>query len=117
MKILLAEDERTISRLVIQVLTAEGHEVNAVRSAAEAIQLLPAGKYDLILLDLHLSDGDGLQVIEAIDSGPAVRPRVIVMTGATQFAAEDPRAARVAAVLHKPFALHELEAAVRGCGA
>lgn len=115
MRILLAEDERTISQLINHFLTAEGHEVNAVRSAAEAIQLLSADEYDLILLDLHLSDGDGFQVVNSIDSGPGVRPRVIVMTGDTPFAAEDPRSARVAAVLYKPFALDELEAAVRGC--
>lgn len=113
MKILLAEDERTISKLINQVLTADGHQVNAVRSAAEAIQLLATDVYDIILLDLHLSDGEGFQVVDTIDSRPGVRPPVIVMTGETPFAAEDPRAARVAAVLYKPFALHELEATVR----
>ncbi|MEP7214802.1 MAG: response regulator [Anaerolineaceae bacterium] len=113
MKILLAEDERTISQLINHVLAADGHEVNAVRSAAEAIQLLSVDEYDLVLLDLHLSDGDGLQVVDTIANGPDVRTRVIVMTGETPFSSEDPRCARVAGVLYKPFALDELEAAVR----
>ena len=114
MKILLAEDERTISQLISHVLIAQGHEVNAVRAVSAAIQLLSAIEYDLVLLDLHLSDGDGFQVVDFVDGGPGVRPPVIAMTGETPFAAKDPRSARVAAVLYKPFTLDEFEAAVRG---
>lgn len=113
MKILLAEDERTISRLISQVLTAAGHEVNGVQSAADAIQSLRAGGYDLILLDLHLADGDGFQVVDSMEGGAGVNPPVVVMTGERSFAIADPRAARVAGVLSKPFDLDELEATVR----
>lgn len=117
MKILLAEDERTISRLISQVLAAAGHEVNAVQSAASAIERLCDGEYDLILLDLHLSDGDGFQVVECIEHRPGARPPVVVMTGERSFAIEDPRAARVAGVLAKPFDVGELEAAICGFAA
>ncbi len=113
MRILLAEDERTISRLIRQVLTAAGHEVNGVQSAADAIQSLKVGGYDLILLDLHLADGDGFQVVDSIELGAGTSPPVVVMTGERSFAVEDPRASRVAGVLSKPFDLDELEATVR----
>ena len=113
MRILLAEDERTISRLISQVLTAAGHEVNGVQSAAEAIERLEGGGYDLILLDLHLADGDGFQVVDSIELSPTSAPPVVVMTGERSFAIDDPRALRVAGVLSKPFDLDELEATVR----
>ena len=117
MKILLAEDERTISRLISQVLTASGHEVSGVQSAAEAIERLGSGNYDLVLLDLHLADGDGFQVVDSLERRAGARPPVVVMTGERSFAIDDPRAARVAGVLAKPFDLEELEATVRGFAA
>lgn len=117
MRILLAEDERTISRLISQVLTAAGHEVHGVQSAADAIDRLTGGGFDLVLLDLHLADGDGFQVVDSMERGSGFHPPVVVMTGERSFAFDDPRAARVAGVLAKPFDLEELEATVRSFAA
>ena len=61
MRILLAEDERTISRLIKQVLTNAGHEVVGVQSASEAVDHLEQSAFDLVLLDLNLADGDGMR--------------------------------------------------------
>ncbi len=113
LRILLAEDERTISRLIRQVLTSVGHTVVGVQSAAEAIELLRSGQFDLVLLDLNLADGDGFRVVDALTrDAAAARPPVLVMTGERSFADDDPRFATVAGVLWKPFALDDLEAAV-----
>ncbi|WP_322796859.1 response regulator [Tepidiforma sp.] len=113
MKILLAEDERTISRLIRQVLVNNGHEVTAVTSAAEAVALLESERFDLVLLDLHLADGDGMRVVAAIETQQGEgRPPVVLMTGEGVLGADDPRTRRVATVLAKPFDLDELERAV-----
>lgn len=112
MNILLAEDESTISRLIRQVLTNAGHQVTGVQSAAEAIEAIDDDGFDLVLLDLNLSDGDGFRVVDSIESRIGRHPPVVVMTGERSFADEDPRAARVAGILPKPFALEELEEAV-----
>jgi CheY-like chemotaxis protein len=112
MRILLAEDERTISRLIKQVLSRVGHEVVGVRTCAEAIEQLRAGHFDLILLDLSLADGDGFRVVEEIAKQPQDRPPVVLMTGEARFAPGDPRTTQVAGVLWKPFDLEELERAV-----
>ena len=117
MRILLAEDERTISRLICQVLTAAGHEVHGVRSAADAIARLADGEYHLVLLDLHLADGDGFQVIDCMEGRFGAYPPIVIMTGERSFALDDPRAARVCGVLSKPFDLDQLEEAVRSFAA
>ncbi len=109
LKILLAEDERTISRLIRQVLTNAGHEVTGVQSAAEAVEHLETTAFDLVLLDLNLSDGDGMRVVAALENHAGPTPPVVLMTGEGNLDADDPRTRRVARVLPKPFELDELE--------
>lgn len=115
LRVLLAEDERTISRLIRQVLTAAGHQVIGVQTAAEAIEQLEAGAFDLVLLDLNLADGDGFRVVEAlrlmVDENAPPTP-VLLMTGEHHFEDNDPRMKQVSGVLWKPFALDDLERAV-----
>lgn len=109
MRILLAEDERTISRLIKQVLANAGHEIVGVQSAAEAVEHLETSMFDLVLLDLNLADGDGMRVVSALESHAGPTPPVVLMTGEGNIDEDDPRARRVARVLSKPFELDELE--------
>ena len=113
MRILLAEDERTISRLIKQVLTNAGHEIVGVQSAAEAVEQLETGAFDLVLLDLNLADGDGMRVVTALEHHVGPTPPVVLMTGEGNLENDDPRVRRVARVLSKPFELDELEAMVK----
>ena len=109
MRILVAEDEHTIARLAAQVLKAMGHQVVTVGTCTEAIASIQGEDlFDLVLLDLHLSDGDSYQVIEAVESMNTVNPRIILMTGEAH-PEDDPRVARVAGVLAKPFDIGQLE--------
>jgi DNA-binding response OmpR family regulator len=112
MRILLAEDERTISRLIKQVLSSAGHDVTGVQSGVEAIEKLLTESYDLILLDLNLADGDGMRVIESLQAQRSEPPPVVLMTGERHFEDGDPRITNVAGILLKPFDLEELERAV-----
>jgi len=112
MKILLAEDERTISRLIKQVLTNAGHDVVGVQSAAEAMVQLAESSFDLVLLDLNLADGDGMRVVSLLEDSSGPVPPVVLMTGEGTLDKDDPRSRRVARVLPKPFDLDELEQTV-----
>lgn len=112
MRILLAEDERTISKLIKQVLASVGHMVTTVQSATQAIAELEANQFDLVLLDLNLADGDGLRVVEALQALPEREIPVVLMTGEHFFDDGDPRTSRVQGVLWKPFELDELERTV-----
>lgn len=112
MKILLAEDERTISRLIRQVLANAGHDVVGVQSAAEAVEQLAGGDFDLVLLDLNLADGDGMRVVASLEEQSGKVPPVVLMTGEGILDENDPRAHRVARVLNKPFELDQLEETV-----
>lgn len=111
MRILLAEDESMVARLISRVLHGTGDGVELVDSCHEAILRLQSERFDLVLLDMHLPDGDGFRVVDALDAAPEPHPPVLLMTG-DRFDDDDPRPARVAGVLAKPFDIQQLERAV-----
>ncbi len=90
MEILLVEDGLTDARVTIYALRRSNvhHRLSLVRSVGEAMQFIKregvfarAPTPDLLLLDLMLPDGCGLDVLEAMDSGNAVeRPTTVVLT-------------------------------------
>ena len=78
--ILLVEDEADLADLIASKLRDAGFAVAHSGSVSSAIDSLTGISFDLILLDLHLPDGSGLQVLQSLASGSQA-PKVVVMTG------------------------------------
>jgi two-component system KDP operon response regulator KdpE len=67
-KILIAEDEPAIRRLLGAILTRAGHEPVFAENGREALAVVERGGIDAVLLDLGLPDRDGLEILSAIRS-------------------------------------------------
>ncbi len=67
-KILLVEDDKSIVSNLTQFLTAEGYEVKSASGQTKALNLLENERFDLVLLDISLSEGNGFAVCKAIKS-------------------------------------------------
>ena len=65
-KILIVEDERSISGFIKTVLVSNGYEVVLAHSGTEAFSMVSSHCPDLVVLDLGLPDIDGMDIIEAI---------------------------------------------------
>ena len=65
-KILIVEDEKSISGFLKTVLTGNGYDVILAHSGAEAFSMVSSHCPDLVVLDLGLPDIDGMDIIEAI---------------------------------------------------
>ncbi len=65
-KILVAEDEENISRLIIMALTQIGHKCKAAFDGESAADMIDLDSFDLILLDIMLPKIDGLELMEYI---------------------------------------------------
>ena len=65
-KILLVEDDKSIVTNLCEFLTGEGYEVKSAPGQAGALALLADNRFDLVLLDISLSDGNGFTVCSAI---------------------------------------------------
>ena len=112
MRLLLVEDDRMIGESLRAALKLEGHAVDWVTDAQAAATTTATERFDLVLLDLGLPRGNGLDVLRGIRARGDSTP-VIVLT------ARDGLGDRVAGLdagddyLVKPFAIEELEARVR----
>lgn len=113
MRVLLAEDEPGMARLLADTLRRETLTVDRVASLEEARAALALAEYRLIVLDRQLRDGDGLELVRELSSGSA-RPAVVVLS------AVDAPSERVQGLdagaddyLAKPFDPDELRARVR----
>ena len=66
LRILVAEDNEFNSRLIEELLARRGHHVQLAGDGSEALRLLDGEQFDLMLLDLHMPEKDGFQVIQAV---------------------------------------------------
>ena len=64
--ILVAEDNEFNSQLLEQLLGRRGHHVRLANNGREALALAGEGAFDLLLLDVHMPEMDGFQVVQAI---------------------------------------------------
>ena len=60
---LVVDDERSLRDVLAIMLRKEGHEVDMAETMGEGLDLMAREVYDLIVTDLRLPDGDGLQIL------------------------------------------------------
>lgn len=73
-RVLVVEDDASIRRFVVLALEDEPIELLQAESMAQALDLLRTqGPFRLVLTDLMLPDGSGLQVLQALAGDPALR--------------------------------------------
>src|SRR5262249_29052475 len=65
-RILVAEDDEFSEVLLSALLRRRGHHVEVARDGLKALELAEAGKFDLLMLDLHMPGADGFEVIAHI---------------------------------------------------
>ncbi len=111
--ILVVEDRDSLRRMMQRALAAEGHDVISAATRAAGIECLNAGTFDLVLTDLKLPDGTGLDIVAAVgDKLPGIPVVVMTAFGTVDHAVE---AMKLGAVdfLEKPLELDELFELVR----
>ena len=113
MRILLAEDERSLSRAVTALLERNHYAVDVVYDGAEALDYLEGGNYDALILDIMMPKVDGLEVLRRLrERGNAIPVLMLTAKGEVEdkvlgldSGAND--------YLTKPFATAELLARLR----
>lgn len=110
--VLIVEDEPALVRLLETALAAQGYRVTTAMGAAEALARVAVDDPTLILLDLGLPDGDGLQLLPELKARCAAQ--VIIVSARSQ---ESEKIAALDAgaedYLTKPFSVAELLARLR----
>jgi len=66
LRVLVAEDNEFNAQLLEQLLGRRGHHVRLANNGREALALVGEGAFDLLLLDVHMPELDGFQVVQAV---------------------------------------------------
>ena len=107
-RLLYVDDEESLRSLVQSHLSLEGFEVETAASGRQAVDILQKQKFDLILLDLRMPEGDGFEVLRFLNARANTVP-VIVLTGVDDVSiAGECAKLGVADYLTKPYNFHEL---------
>lgn len=77
-KILVVEDSKFVNKLLFDSLSKYGYSVEQAYTLKEANSILSSSHFDLIILDLHLPDGEGDELIEEMKD--IAETKVIVLT-------------------------------------
>ena len=113
MRLLFAEDERSLSRAVTAILTRNNYSVDPVYDGAEALDYLETGNYDGVILDLMMPKVDGLTVLKQMRAAGNRTP-VLLLTAKSEI---DDKVAGLDSgandYLTKPFDTKELLARLR----
>ena len=84
-KILIAEDEGHIARLIVFKLEREGYEVTWARDGGEVFKILENFTPDLVILDVMMPVMDGFEVLKKIKSDEKLKNiSVIMLTSKSQ---------------------------------
>lgn len=78
-RILVADDEPDLARLVEFKLTRMGHAVVVVHDGAAALAALAGQGYDLLVLDAMMPGVDGFDVLREVRATPAMRDLPVIM--------------------------------------
>ena len=113
MRILLAEDNPRLSTLISEGLAEEGFVLDCFSTLGEAEASVAIARYDLLLVDLGMPDGDGVAFIRAVRRGGNMTPILVITArnglgdriGGLDSGADD--------YLVKPFEMPELAARCR----
>ncbi len=112
-RILIVDDEQSMREMLAILLKKEGLDVRAAGSRSEAADALGRGPVDLVLTDVKLPDGDGLEILRHVKAA-SPETAVVVMTayGTTETAVAARKLGAEAYIL-KPFDVDELRIVVR----
>jgi len=80
LRILVADDEPTLRLAIALFLKRRGHQVTQARDAYEGLALAREAEFDVALVDARMP-GDGLALLEHLETIPSLRGRTALMTG------------------------------------
>lgn len=107
-QIVIVEDDDDIRELIAFVLEDAGYFVKTYARAVEFTDAMPLEKPDLILLDIMLPDGNGLEICKDIKANPLNGDIPIILMSAVPRAPAVLAKANAQSFINKPFELEDL---------
>src|SRR4051794_4947448 len=112
-RVLVADDDEQMRRLIVVLLEAEGYEISEASDTWEVLEQVSRAQPDLLILDLQMPGGGGIEAIKSIRSDPANREiPVLLLSGTVDLEVDWASRVGANAQLPKPFGVDEFRATV-----
>ncbi len=111
-KVLVVEDEKSISNFIVAILTANNYDVVTAKTGQEAYSLITSCCPDIVILDLGLPDMDGIDVLKAVRKW-SILPIIVVSARANEKDKVEALDLGADDYITKPFGTAELLARIR----
>lgn len=113
-RVLVADDEKDIAELIARLLREDGDEVDVAHTGLEALRLIDAASYDLVISDMEMESAKGMDIYARLVRDGRLAARLLFVTGDIL----NPKVLEFLAktgceYLAKPFDVHELRQAAR----
>ena len=106
--ILVVDDEPDLLSMVVEELELQGFTVFCAENNAQAFEILSKQKIDVILSDVRMPGGDGLELFESVRKKYSDQILFLFMTGFSDLTVKEALERGATALIHKPFQLDEL---------
>jgi len=108
LSVLLADDDEMLRVLFTRFLENSGHKVETFAKGKEALHQLRQHRYDAVILDLHMPDMTGLEIIRDLDGSPNANTPIFILTADATRDIRDQTLELGATILHKPISQEQL---------
>jgi len=106
--ILIVDDDPDMRRLVVFDFKKSGFHILEASGGNEAFQIVKNNKVDLVLTDIRMPDGDGIELLEKMRSLKSPAPPVILVSAYSELPQTEAFDRGAAAVFPKPYDRKEL---------
>lgn len=115
MRILVVDDDPIIRKLLLEVLTNDGHRVTPAENGAQAVEQVKCGPFDLVFMDVHMPMLNGLEALLAMRK---LYPdmTVAMMDSYPDQLARQAESRGAITCIHKPFELSEVRKIIEEVG-
>ena len=100
--ILVVDDDSDLRQAFADIFTMKGSNVLVAAGGNEAIKIVKANKIDLVLSDVRMPEGSGVELLDEIKKHHASIPVVLLITGFADLTADEAKKKGAFALLEKP---------------
>ena len=112
-KVLVVDDEKDLCEIVSFELEDIGFNVETASNGTDAFNMVKEkGDFDLVISDVRMTGGDGIELLENIKARDPQKPPVILMTGFADVTEEEVLKKGAEAIIAKPISFSELRESI-----
>ena len=107
-RVLIVDDEELIREILVDAFTQKGAKVDMAESGNEALTKVHNNKYDMVITDINMPNGDGISFLENIKKMPQPTPKLFVCSAYNDFTPARIKELGISKIFTKPIDLSQL---------